>query len=346
MKVRTFDAADGIERLHQDIEGAADADFIHIKHDREEMPDRNMISISRKKPHYRATLSLLVNRGFHLYNLKDDTSSFAAFNRVPGILTEVESGKVIYDDNAVAHTFTPAEVNAHEKLLVVFSSIALKPHQSSVRRHFEHNFASIGKYITPNTHILRIADLGGVGGGWYTDTNFLRNNSANVRALIVRTCSSLGIDPSEAVLYGVSKGGTAALYHALPLGAKAVPVDPIVSDRLYVETYDDLHFTLGNFPKTKDEIFAEMRAAGPSIQEGGITIVTSDRSPQFAYINRILFPWMGDRASFVNVSHPHIADHPDVGPKSISTTVMLINMKLHGLSTPPGNLSAPFSRYG
>lgn len=342
MRIERFEASIGIDRLNKEISGLSDVDFLHVRHVYPEFENWNMISLSRRVGEFRETLRLIAGKGLHLYKLENSTSSFVGVNKLRDIWTAVESGAMQYDENNVPYTWTAAPIRKREKLLVIFSSIANQPHQSSLKRHFEQNFATLGKYIPQNTSILRIADLGGVNGGWYLNTNYLTNNFANVQALIRRQCSTHGIDIADTVFYGASKGGTAALLHGMAMGAKVVAVDPIISDRLYVEQYDDLHFTVGNFPKTKDQLFEEVKASYRPTNAGAITVLYSDMSPQFAFINERLRPWTMNSISYINVSHPEIKDHPDVGPRSMSTTVMLINMKLHNLAVPVVTMDEPF----
>lgn len=346
MRIERFSTSVGIEELNKSVSDLSGADFVHIRHHFDDCPNLNLISISRSKPEYRETLRHLTDQGYHLYKRDGATSSFVSFPRIKGLWTEVDSGKILFDENEIAHTFLNAQVRQKANLLVVFSSIATHAHQSSLKRHFEHNYSNIEKYVPSNTHILRIADLGGVNGGWYTDTNFLERNFVNIQSLIKRTCSALDIASENAVLLGVSKGATAALLHGMLLNSHVVSVDPIVSDHLYSDVHDDLHFTVGNFPYTKDEIFASFSSSQLPLRPGRISIVYSDRSPQYRYINHALVPWTKEAISYVNVSNPEIKDHPDVGPKSISTTIMLVNMKLHRLLSPPTHMDMPFGASG
>lgn len=342
MRIERFEASVDIDQLNKEIADLSDVDFLHVRHVYPEFEKWNMISLSRREKQFRETLRVIASKGLHLYKLEDFTSSFVSVERIKNIWTAVDGELLHYNEDKIPYTFTHATIRKNERLLVIFSSIANQPHQTSLKRHFEQNFATVGKYIPQNTHILRIADLGGVNGGWYIDTNYLVNNFDNIQSLIRHQCDVHSIDIANAVFYGVSKGGTAALLHGMAAGAKVVAVDPITSDQLYVEKYDDLHFTVGNFPKTKDQIFEELKTSYRPANIGGITVVYSDRSPQFSFINEQLRSWTMNSISYINVSHPDIKDHPDVGPRSISTAVMLINMKLHDLPIPLATMNEPF----
>ena len=78
-----------------------------------------------------------------------------------------------YKDGLV-YSLTPPQIDINPNLLVIFSSISGKMYQPFLHRYFEQNFKSINKHISPNTAILRIADIGGVTGAYYLNTNFYK----------------------------------------------------------------------------------------------------------------------------------------------------------------------------
>ncbi len=307
--------------------------FIHIEH--KGYSTINLIEVVRKNPIYKPLLVTLANHGFHLYVLREEVSSFVRHRRIPTLWQAVTSGDVACDENTMFHQVTPPGGQRAEKLLVVFSSIAGTMYTSSLTRHFEQNFKSIAKYVPANTAILRIADMGSVVGSFYLNSHALPDHEAHVSALIARVADGLGLQASDVVLYGTSKGGTAATYYSLRDGYRAVAVDPILSDTYYVETFRDSHFTEGTFPESKQAKFAPLVQRPHAGAE--LTIICSQRSPQFPTIEETLISRFEDRFVFLNAQNPDIRDHPDVGPQTLPHMLSQLNLMLAGLPvSPPG----------
>ncbi|WGE90851.1 hypothetical protein [Actinobacillus genomosp. 1] len=72
---------------------------------------------------------------------------------------------------------------------------------------------------------------------------------------IQKECSALD---EHTVLYGTSKGATGALFHGITMGLKTLAVDPIISDKHYLEKFNDLHFVNNVFPEYKQNKFAKL----------------------------------------------------------------------------------------
>ena len=128
-------------------------------------------------------------------------------------------------------------------LLVVFSSIGEEIHLPDMTRFFNQSFKTISKFIPKDIGILRIADLGGVVGAFYMNTNYQSNNEFLVSEFLASSMKNKNIRPDRTVFYGASKGGTGALLHGIKLGVKVATVDPIVSDHHYLLNMGDVHFS-------------------------------------------------------------------------------------------------------
>jgi len=305
--------------------------FVHIDHSAISMTD-NLIQISRKAaPEARAKLVELVNRGFSLYRLKDGVSSFVAHERIKDVWGSVKDG-TFKTESGLVYSVTPPGSGTTKKLLVIFSSISSKMYQSGLARHFEQNFASAVKHIPPNTAILRIADLGGVCGAFYMDTNFLRTNEIQLSALLEKVINELHIASSDVVMFGTSKGATAALFYGVKHDSHFISVDPIVSDEHYIKTYRDAHFTVGVFPFTKQDKFRSLLEGAPAESQRNRILVYSSRSPQFTYINDIVrCSASGVAFRFVNCNDVLIKNHPDVASVTRDIWQALLNLSICGL---------------
>jgi len=316
--------------LRERIASLPTLNFIHVDHaalsgDTED----SIITLSRKNSQFREILVIMANEGFHLYTLRSGISSMVRHRRIPTLWNMAIASDVTVDRNGIFSKLQRSTGDGEPRLLVVFSSIAGKMYTPGLMRHFEQNFATIGKYVPKNTHILRIVDFGGVVGSFYLNSLALPQNEANIYACIADTAASLGVMPGSIVLYGGSKGGTAAAFYAMRHGWRAVAADPIVSDEHYVKKYNDLHFTQGTFPATKQERFSELvQDVHPDAR---VSVICSTRSPQFPYIDEILIGRFRDRFVFLNSENSEIRSHPDVGRLTIPHALSQINQHLAGL---------------
>jgi hypothetical protein len=306
--------------------------FIHVDHAGRQTHTKqanNIISIAGNDADAKAKLTFLANQGFHVYMVRNETSSMVHHRRIRTLWRDVVAKEITVDENNIFYVTYPPPLTVSPKLLVIFSSIAATMYTPSLQRHFEKNFATIAKYVPQNTHILRIADMGAVVGSFYLNSKSLPNNEAHVAAVIAREAKRLGISNKDVVLYGSSKGGTAAVFYALKYGYQAVAVDPILSDEHYVQEHGDLHFTLDTFEQPKEARFAELVENVHDDTE--LSVICSTRSPQYPYINETLISRFADRFVFLNSENENIKIHPDVGPKTIPHTLSQLNARLAGV---------------
>jgi len=310
--------------------------FVHVDHS-EVGPEQNFIEIARKDAQAKDIVVALANRGFMAYALREGTTSFVHHQRLPTLWNKVKDGDFKVDQNGLIYSLqSPLNDHPVKHLLVVFSSMAGKIYTASMMRHFEQNFSTAQKYMPAGTAVLRIADLGGVVGGWYMNTHALPDNEAHIQALIARIIDRAGISREDTVFYGVSKGGSAALYHGLLGKYRVVAIDPILADEHYVKMHRDSHFTIGVFPKDKLDKFRELSAAIDPERIAPTAIICSQRSPQFPYITSVLGKALNDRIAFFNSLNPDIKLHPDVSPKTLNVAVMAMNMLFYRMPMPAG----------
>lgn len=320
-----------VEEIAELLATSDQLNFIHIKTDEvTSNPNETLLQLARKNADIKQRVVALANAGFHLYVHRPFQSSMVRHRRIRSLWQSVIAGSILCDENDIFYTVEPAASQGTPRLLVVFSSIATKMYTPSLVRHFEQNFSTIKKYVTPNTYILRIADFGSVVGSFYLNSNALPNNEENIRKRIETTAADLGVASENIVLYGTSKGGTAATFYALSNGWRAVAVDPILSDEHYVKTFNDSHFTLGTFPATKEQRFADLVTRPHDTAK--LVVVCSSRSPQYQYISDTLISRFENRFLFLNSENEEIMNHPDVGPKTIPHTLAQINSHLAGLN--------------
>lgn len=328
---------DPLEDIRKRVLALDKLNFVHVEHAGRETKTNqanSIISIARNDAKAKEILVFLANQGFHVYLVRDDMSSMVHHRRIKTLWRNVVAKEISVDENDIFYTVQKAPVANDPKLLVAFSSIAAKMYTPSLFRHFEQNFASIGKYIPHNAHIMRIADFGSVVGSFYLNSKSLPNNEAHIATAIAREAARLGISHKDVVLYGSSKGGTAATYYALKYGYQGVAVDPILSDEHYVQEFRDSHFTLDTFEQPKEDRFAQVTTEVHP--DAGLSVICSTRSPQYTYIHDTLISQFSDRFVFLNSENEEIKTHPDVGPKTIPHTLSQINARLAGVEIGPG----------
>ncbi|CAI3800230.1 XcbB/CpsF family capsular polysaccharide biosynthesis protein [Pseudarthrobacter sp. MM222] len=316
-----------------------DTKFVHVSLAENQAEDTNLIRLARKIPVAKSTLVGLTKHGFHSYLTKENATRLVKYDVVRDLWSKVKDGEYSITDDGVVYTYTPPASGVNPKrLFVVFSAIHEDMYTTSLMRHFMQNFPSVQKYLPSDTAVLRIADLGGVAGAFYLNTSYLQDNVSAIQRLLASVAKKHQIGHDSVVLYGVSKGGTGALYHAIKGGYRCVAVDPVVSDAYYEERHRDSHFTTGGiFPASKQQAFRELTHAvveGCTAIPGAYSrwsVICSDFSPQFVYISDILIGPLLDRISFFNSRNNQIKDHPDVGPRTVNTATMLMNMHLYGV---------------
>jgi hypothetical protein len=340
-----LDLAEDLSSLVERTSGVDPATgFVHVAHGPSAKPGDSLISISRRNPAAKKLISHLAVNGFYLYRITDEGSRFVRDHTIGKMWHRIKAGEYSINEDGLVYSFTPPVIKSGSmRILVIFSSISASIYNPGLMRYFEQNFRSAQKHIPPNTAILRIADIGGIIGAFYLNTVRNPENTARIQRLIRETANEHGVHLNNVVLYGASKGGTGALYHGLTGGFKCVAVDPVLSDEYYISRYSDSHFTTdGVFLETKQDLFRRVvanaedshglaRASGTNI-----TVIYSERSPQFSTIQEIAVDRLKDRAAFFNCINPEILDHPDVSPKSLNTASMLMNMLFYDLNLSPG----------
>lgn len=329
MKVKDISINICKEELELLLVNNSDLRYIHLDHSDVSF-DLNIIELSRKESQFKQKLILLTNHGFMLYVLRNGISSLIHFKSIKDLWIPVKENKYEIDENDIVYRYIDSESMNTKKLLVIFSTIGPKPHSSSLSRYFPENFPSIQKYISDDTAILRIADLGGVTGSYYLNTIVLKDNEFNIQNLINKISSERNIKRNDIVFFGISKGGSGALYHGLSLGYKVVAVDPILTDEYYVKCLNDYHCVEGVFPLKLEKKFESLISDHSNRELSEICVIVSERSEQYRFIIRILGPILG-KITLLNSLNEKINTHPQVAPNTIHAITMAINSKLIGV---------------
>ncbi|PME47028.1 XcbB/CpsF family capsular polysaccharide biosynthesis protein [Vibrio lentus] len=294
----------------------------------EERNNYNLYALAKNNKNVKDLVIKLANNGFYITEHKKGTSTFTNYRNKEEFIKRGGLKNLKFDCNLFYSVEEPKINFGENKLLVIFSSVSNFPYNASIKtRNFFPIFKTISKYIPENTTILRIADIGGVVGSFYLNSQYDQKIESNIQFLIEKIQKNLSIKKENIVLYGASKGGTAATYHSIIGCYKCVAVDPIVSDIFHEETYNDPHFTNGGiFKLSKQELFS--KALKDYKINSSINIIYSHNSPIYKDIEDI---FKGTKINLIEVYHPHIKSHPDVGGKTINILLSMINGLFYNL---------------
>lgn len=321
--------------------------FIHIHDVEGKVGDRGILKAAHQHSEIRETVNALAQRGYYVYHTTGGVSKFVKDEHIPKMWHSVLNGTYSVSDEDIVHIVEEPDAGVPpRKLIVVFSSIG-DIFNNGLFRYFTSDYQSIRKFVPQDVAILRIADIGGVVGGFYLNTTYRPDNAQRISALIENKRLQLGLTKDDVITYGASKGATGALFHAVINGYKSVSVEPIVNDHYYESAFGDTHFTSGgNFPATKESVFGSLirdhkkrLLAKSEVSSPRIAVIYSEQSPQFRYIDELLGTHPASDIALVNVTHPKIKDHPDVSPASLNLTATFLNMLCYGFAMPAGNFS-------
>ena len=249
---------------------------------------KSLIDLARYNKKAYEDLIFLANNGYYIYNVKENNiTSFVHHSAIHKTWNRISNGEFCIEDSLVYSFTEPLLKNFDTNLLVIFSSISGEMYQPYLFRYFEQNFSSIQKHISPNTAILRIADMGGVTGAYYLNTNYMIDNEIKIQKLIKKISNK--IDAKKTILFGISKGGSGALYHGIMGNYNILAVDPIVDDEFYLTKCNDLHFVREIFKETKKIKFNRIIENLNYSDLNNGCIICSPRSEQYPYISSLLF---------------------------------------------------------
>ncbi|WP_041777572.1 XcbB/CpsF family capsular polysaccharide biosynthesis protein [Bibersteinia trehalosi] len=303
-----------------------------IGKDEKEKFNFNFLAVGRTNDEAKKLIASLSNNRYFLTAHSNGISLFKKFTNADDFLPNFNN-KAVKTWNDTFYTLEePIEKEqSNSRLLVIFSSIADFPFNASIdRRMFFKNFPKVAKYIPKNTYILRIADIGGVLGSFYLNSNADMQFEEKVGNLIHKIQLELSISDENTVLYGTSKGATGALYHGIKAGLKALVIDPIVSDIHYIERFNDLHFVRGVFPESKQVKFTRLFEENKDKDLTNIKLVTSPNSEQFSYISDLILIPKLNICSYI-FGNPNIKGHTDVGVHTLNFVTAMLNNMLYGI---------------
>lgn len=316
--------------------------FVELDHASYSSRGTNAIRICSNNARLRPIVEWFAQRGWYVYKSTPSSSTFVRYDVIPSLWHQITSGLYSVNADGLIYTIDTSNVASEPRsLVVVFSSMSLPFDDAGLSRYFQQNFASIGKHLGSNVVVLRIADLDGVVGGFYSPTRFDSERHLKVQSLIRSCAVKYGIEDDRVVLYGASKGGTGALLHGLLSDRRwgCVSVDPVVDDAYYETRYSDSHWTGGDvFVSRKVDLFDSAVRGCSELDRGArICVVSSPRSPLFPGINALVEKMGGLGVVFCKSQSPNIEDHPDVSVQTLRQVSGVLNVMVSGVELKGGS---------
>lgn len=193
----------------------------------------NLLELAQKFKNTNAMYTDLLMNDFILYFHEKGQSFFCKrplFEHLWKRKDLIKEGSLFYTiDKQPKNKITALQ---RKKLLVIFScmpTIERYNSYTSTDRCFVPFFSSIDRSLVKDVLIMRIMDLNLSHGSHYVSTPNYPEMEDDVQNAIQTVASKYQINKTDIVLYGVSKGGTGALYHGAIADYKVLSVDPIVS---------------------------------------------------------------------------------------------------------------------
>jgi len=212
-------------------------------------------------------------------------------------------------------------------LVVVFSSMPIQDNTISsniAKRCFFKNYPSLTSHLIPNTYVIRIMDCNLIYGSYYLNTSNYPDYEKQIQDFIEMISYQIKIEHQRVVLYGISKGGTGALYHSLLGDYHSVSVDPLFSLTKYIKEGDS-HFTKNFFPEKLTPLFQRVINTANSTNSKIIIGVPKITENYQEYVHL-----KGQSLKIVDIHDQNLVEHGQIGSNTMIEQVTYINGILLG----------------
>ncbi|VGM96332.1 accessory Sec system protein Asp2 [uncultured Avibacterium sp.] len=232
------------------------------------------------------------------------------------------------------YTLTPPSIKRKSpslpnRLLVLFSHMNGGSGYDSTNvmdRMFVQYFSDIQRSLVKNVFVLRIADMNLSHGSYFVNTDNYPDYEEQIQNLIKEVMIKNNIDHDNVVLYGGSKGGTGAIYHAALGNYKAIAGDPIINSEKY-NLNKDWHF-VKNFKEADltNQILENAK------NNSNKMYIFASKAHIFNYSHsKNLAEKSAGLISIVDLSNDSlIKTHPHITAQSVPEQLTLMNLLLDG----------------
>lgn len=291
--------------------------------------DLNLIRIARKdKQAYRLYKELLKN-DYVLYKHENGISKLYKRKYV----NELFKRKDLIRFKDVYYTLDyPKDRKINEyipkKLLVIFTCMPPQKDYDSYlmpKRMFTKFFDGIERNLVKNVYTMRIMDLNVSHGSHYINTINYNTFEDEIQNAIIKVKNELNIDDENIIFYGVSKGGTGALYHGSSMDIKTLAVDPILNIGGPLEDNDRRFLKDLRTEDLVPNINNHLNLSNNQVKY----LICSERVPlYFEQDQRI----EQDKIKLYNKIDDFITSHPEVSRNTVPEQIMILNILLGGLN--------------
>lgn len=311
--------------LHSDIEFNGDKRILINTGN-----DQNLIQHARRDPKVHAMYKRLLENDYILYyHDKNHISKFYKRKYVQELFKRKDLIRV----NDVFYTLDkPIGRKVNElvprRLLVLLTCMPPKEKYDShlmPDRMFLKFFDGIEKNLVKNIYTMRIMDLNVSHGSHYISTVNYPEYESDIQKAILKVINDLSIDKENVVLYGVSKGGSGAIYHGSYLDLKTLAVDPILNIGGENEQ-NDRRFLKG---LRKEDLVPTINENLSKSNKFNKYIICSEYVP--SYYEHVMRIDEG-KIKKINMIDNMITSHPEVSRNSVPEQLMILNMLFSGIN--------------
>lgn len=228
----------------------------------------NLLELANENAEFYHLYVALLKHDFMLYQHVDEHSFFVKRKLIGQLYNETnirQYANLFYTLEKPNKYRLGGEMN----LVIVFSSMPIQDDGISPeikKRCFFKNYPSLCRYLLPNTYVVRLMDCNLTYGSYYLNTSNYTNYERQIQNFIQDISIELKIRREKIILFGISKGGTGALYHSIEGNYHSVSVDPLFSLTKYFKEGDS-HFTQSFLPeklmfffKNIDQVYRERKS--------------------------------------------------------------------------------------
>ncbi|MCD8799435.1 XcbB/CpsF family capsular polysaccharide biosynthesis protein [Mammaliicoccus sciuri] len=291
--------------------------------------DLNLIRIARKdKQAYRLYKELLKN-DYVLYKHENGISKLYKRKYV----NELFKRKDLIRFKDVYYTLDyPKDRKINEyipkKLLVIFTCMPPQKDYDSYlmpKRMFTKFFDGIERNLVKNVYTMRIMDLNVSHGSHYINTINYNTFEDEIQNAIIKVKNELNIDDENIIFYGVSKGGTGALYHGSSMDIKTLAVDPILNIGGPLEDNDRRFLKDLRTEDLVPYINNHLNLSNNQVKY----LICSERVPLYFQQDQRIEQ---DKIKLYNKIDDFITSHPEVSRNTVPEQIMILNILLGGLN--------------
>lgn len=291
--------------------------------------DLNLIRVARKdKQAYRLYKELLKN-DYVLYKHENGISKLYKRKYV----NELFKRKDLIRFKDVYYTLDyPKDRKINEyipkKLLVIFTCMPPQKDYDSYlmpKRMFTKFFDGIERNLVKNVYTMRIMDLNVSHGSHYINTINYNTFEDEIQNAIIKVKNELNIDDENIIFYGVSKGGTGALYHGSSMDIKTLAVDPILNIGGPLEDNDRRFLKDLRTEDLVPYINNHLNLSNNQVKY----LICSERVPLYFQQDQRIEQ---DKIKLYNKIDDFITSHPEVSRNTVPEQIMILNILLGGLN--------------